>query len=100
MALRFEWDAAKAARNRRKHWVSFEEAATAFGDPFSTAIPDPDHSAAEERALLLGVTSRGRLVVVAFTERGSDIPGTIVVRIISARLADRGERIDYEEGQR
>src|SRR5690349_2454756 len=99
MALRFEWDPAKAGRKWRKHRVRFEEAATAFGDPLAITVPDPDHSTEEARALLLGATDRGRLAVVAFTERPSDIPGTPVIRLISARPADRGERIDYEEGE-
>ena len=59
-------------------------------------MPDPLHSVGEERFLLLGRTSRGRIVVVAFTERTEDID---TIRLISARLADRGERHDYEEGQ-
>lgn len=96
MGLRFEWDAAKAKRNLRKHQVSFEEATTAFDDELSLTIPDPAHSVDEARFLLLGQTSRQRLVVVAFTEPGPDIES---VRIVSARLADRGERHDYEEGQ-
>jgi uncharacterized DUF497 family protein len=91
MELRFQWDPRKAAANLRKHRVSFEEAATAFADPLSLTIPDPDHSAGEARALLLGLSERGRLVVVAHAERGAEI------RIISARLADRHERRDYEE---
>jgi len=96
MGLRFEWDAAKANRNLRKHRVSFEEATTAFDDELSLTIPDPTHSAGEARFLLLGQSSRYRLVVVAFTEPAPDIDS---IRIISARLADRGERHDYEEGQ-
>ena len=93
MDLRFQWDARKAAANLRKHRVTFEEAATAFADPLSLTIPDPDHSEDEERYLLLGRGERGRLLVVAHTERGADI------RIISARPADPHERRDYEEGQ-
>jgi uncharacterized DUF497 family protein len=96
MALLFEWDPRKARKNLRAHRVSFEEATTKFDDELSLTVPDPDHSIAEERFVLLGRTNRGRLVVVAFTERGTDIP---IVRLISARLADRGERRDYEEGQ-
>jgi uncharacterized protein len=95
MALRFEWDPQKARKNLRDHRVSFEEAATAFDDLLSLTVPDPHHSVSEERFVLLGRTTRGRLVVVAFTERDADIPS---VRLISARLADRGERRDYEEG--
>ena len=96
MGLRFQWDAAKAKQNLRKHQVSFEEATTAFDDELSLTVPDPTHAAGEARFLLLGQTSRLRLVVVAFTEPGPNIDD---IRIISARLADRGERHDYEEVQ-
>ena len=92
MALNFEWDPRKAAANLRKHQVSFPEATTAFGDPLSITIPDPDHSAEEERLLLLGRTEGGRLLVVAHTEREANI------RIISARPAAPSERRAYEEG--
>ena len=93
MPYQFEWDADKAAANLRKHGVSFDEAVTAFGDSLSVLLPDPDHSAGEERYLVMGVSTQGRLLVVAFVERP---PRT---RIISARLATRRERHDYEEGQ-
>ena len=93
MALEFQWDPAKAAANLRKHRVSFPEATTAFDDPLSVTIADPDHSAREDRYLLLGRTRGGRLVVVAHADRGANI------RFISARLADRHERRAYEEGQ-
>lgn len=65
MALEFRWDPKKAAANLRKHGVSFEDAATAFGDPYSVTIPDPDHSSTEHRFTLIGVTTSGLLVVVA-----------------------------------
>jgi len=91
MALTFEWDQKKAASNLRKHGVSFEEAATAFGDPLSLTIPDPDHSLNEDRYVLIGESQMERLLVVAHTERSDTI------RIISARLATRGERVSYEE---
>ena len=91
MALLFEWDPRKADANLRKHRVSFEEACTAFGDPLSLTVPDPDHSSGEIRFLLLGISSRDRLLVVAHTERGERI------RIISARRATRPERRAYEE---
>jgi len=90
--LQFIWDRAKAAANLRKHGVDFE-AATAFGDPLSITIPDPDHSAAEERWLLVGQSSAGRLLVVAHTERGDEIG------LINARPATRRERDTYEEEQ-
>jgi uncharacterized protein len=92
MALRFSWDPRKAASNRRKHGVSFEEAASAFADPLSVTVPDPDHSVAEARFLLLGRSDRQRLLVVAHAERGDEI------RLISARLATCRERRQYEEG--
>ncbi len=56
MGYRFEWDEKKAALNLRKHGVSFEEAATVFGDPLSLNMPDPDHSLDEERFVLLGLS--------------------------------------------
>ena len=92
MAYEFEWDSEKAAENVRKHGVSFDEAVTAFGDPLSILLPDPDHSVGEERYLVMGMSTQNRLLVVAFVERP---PRT---RIISARLATRRERHDYEEG--
>lgn len=86
----FEWDASKADSNLKKHAVSFEEAATAFGDPLSLTIPDPDHSHEEDRFVLMGETFERQLIVVVFTERGDRI------RLISARLAIRSERRTYE----
>lgn len=90
--MNFEWNPEKAAANIEKHGVSFEEAATAFGDPLSLTISDPDHSDSEDRFVLLGQSYSGRLLVVVHTERGDGI------RIISARLATRYERRSYEEG--
>ena len=90
--MQFEWDPAKAAENLTKHGVSFEEAATVFRDTLSQTGLDPDHSVAEERFVIFGLSTSGRLLVVAHTERGDTI------RIISARLATSGERKLYEEG--
>ena len=90
--MRFEWDGAKAADNLARHGVSFEEAATVFRDPLSQTGRDPDHSIDEERFVVFGVSARGRLLVVAHTERGDK------VRIISARAATPRERKIYEEG--
>lgn len=95
MPLQFEWDPAKAAANLAKHGVSFDEASTAFGDPLGRVVPDPRHGLGEERLALLAVSLRGRVLAVMFTERGAGN----VVRIISARLATRRERMDYEEGE-
>jgi len=91
MDLRFTWDPKKAATNLRRHRVGFPEAATAFADPLSITIQDPDHSADEERFILVGHSDHRRLVVVAHTERGD------LIRIISARLPTRHERQIYEE---
>jgi len=89
--LRFEWDLAKAAENLAKHGVSFEEASTVFRDTLSATGTDPDHSVGEERYVIFGVSTSGRLLVVAHTEQGDTI------RIISARAATSGERKIYEE---
>jgi len=88
--INFEWDPDKAASNLAKHGVSFAEAATAFADPLSLTIFDPDHSKNEDRYLLLGLSTFGNLVVVSHTDRS----GTI--RIINARRAERRERLQYE----
>jgi uncharacterized protein len=90
--VRFEWDRTKAERNRAKHGISFEEAATAFADPLSIGVFDRDHSGNEDRYLLLGATHASRLLVVAYTRRGDG------VRIISARIASRKERRRYAAG--
>lgn len=87
----FVWDARKAAANRKKHGVSFEEASTALRDPLAATGADPDHSQGESRWITFGVADSGRLVVVAHTD------GDGIVRIISARLATRVERRLYEE---
>ena len=92
MPLLFTWDAEKAAQNLRKHDVSFEEATTVFGDPLSLTVLDPDHSADEHRYVIVGQSFSGRLVLVVHVERESSI------RIVSARLATRGERRAYEQG--
>ena len=90
----FEWDSHKAAENRRKHGVSFDDAATAFADPLAVTVTDPDHSsAAERRYIPVGRSARGRLLVVSHAERGT------AIRIISARPATRREREQYEEGE-
>jgi len=87
----FEWDPQKAAANLQKHGVSFQEAATVFGDPFSTTFPDPDHSADEDRYLTVGMSENQRILVIAHTESND------IVRIISARPASRRERRWYED---
>jgi uncharacterized DUF497 family protein len=90
--LKFQWDDTKAQANLGKHGVSFEEAASVFGDPLALTFPDPDHSIGEKRWLTFGVSQTSRLLVVAHTHRGRSI------RIISARKATRHERGIYEHG--
>jgi uncharacterized DUF497 family protein len=90
--VEFEWDPRKAAANARKHDVTFQEAATAFGDPLAITFADPDHSVSEKRYITFGLSGHGRLVVVSHTDRGEK------TRIVSARPVTRRERNIYEEG--
>jgi uncharacterized protein len=87
----FEWDPAKAERNRRSHRVSFEEAATVFGDPLALTYGDPDHSISEQRFITIGTSGGNKVLIVAHADREERI------RIISARKATRLEREEYEE---
>jgi uncharacterized protein len=77
--------------NGRKHRVSFQEAATVFGDPLAITYPDPDHSIAEQRFITVGMLSAGRVLIVAHADRSESI------RIISARKTTPRERKHYEE---
>ena len=90
--MRFEWDPKKAAANLKKHRVTFQEAATVFGDPLAITFQDPDHSKDEERELTFGQSLQKRLIVVSHTERKNR------TRIISARLMKHKERVIYEKG--
>ena len=92
MSYRFEWDPHKAAANRRKHGVSFDEASTVFDDPLAVTFEDDLHSTDETRELLIGRSISGQHLMICFTER----PGGII-RLISARSATPKERRDYEE---
>ena len=89
--MQFEWDSAKARSNLRKHGVSFEEASTVFYDTLAATGSDPDHSLEEDRFVTFGLSSQGRLLVVAHTDRKD------AIRIISARTATPPERRIYEE---
>jgi uncharacterized DUF497 family protein len=91
LSLTFEWDEKKADENFRKHGVSFDEAKTVFNDPFSVTIYDPDYSSDEQRYVDIGLSLKGRLIVVSYCERGETI------RLISSRKATRKEERDYEE---
>jgi uncharacterized DUF497 family protein len=88
----FEWDEDKARTNEAKHGVSFPEAASVFGDPLAVTFDDPLHSADEDRYLTIGLSATGRVLIVSHTDRGA------ATRIISARVASRGERKGYEDG--
>ena len=92
LTMKIEWDLRKAKSNLKKHWVEFEEAATALSDPMAVTGADPDHSDYEERYITFGVSAKNRLLVVSHTEEGENI------KIISARKASKGERELYEEG--
>ncbi|HVQ38143.1 MAG TPA: BrnT family toxin [Pyrinomonadaceae bacterium] len=85
------WDERKAARNLKKHEVPFDEAAAVFSDPLFVIAKDEDHSMEEKRFIILGESNAGRLLVVAYAERGKD------TRIISAREATPRERKNYEK---
>ena len=89
--MEFEIDSAKAVINLKKHKVSFEEAASVFGDPMAYTFADPDHSIGEERWLMFGLSRMARLLAIIYAQRRGKY------RIISARLATRNERKIYEE---
>ena len=90
--LRFEWDDNKNTTNKTKHGVSFEEATSVFYDENALVISDPEHSAEEERFIILGMSSRANLLIVCHCYREADL----VIRIISARKATKNEEKAYE----
>lgn len=90
--MEFDWDQNKADLNLSKHGVSFDEAKTVLQDPFYLDFFDPDHSYGENRYIIIGYSSKNRLLLVSYTEHGE------MIRLISAREATRRERKDYEEG--
>jgi len=90
--IRVEWDPAKARIDLRKHGVSFEEAETVFYDDHALLLDDPEHSGDEDRFVLLGLSSRFRVLVVAHTYREHDA----VIRLISARRATKAEQAGYD----
>ena len=95
-SLDFTWDPAKARANARKHGVSFVEAQSVFFDDQARLIVDPDHSEAEDRFILIGLSAALRVLVVVHAFR--EAQG--VIRIISARKATPTERARYERGRR
>jgi uncharacterized DUF497 family protein len=92
MLLGFEWNDRKARTNLQKHGVDFVEAASVFSDPLARIFLDEGHSAGELREIIIGRSSRKRLLLICFTE-----PEKERIRIISARSATRREQRDYEE---
>jgi uncharacterized protein len=90
--MEFEWDPKKAEANKRKHGISFHQAATIFGDPLAITFADQDHSLDEDRYITFGLSRFNQMVVVSHAQRGEKL------RIISARLMTRQERKIYEEG--
>ena len=94
--LLFTWDRAKELANRRKHGVSFIEAARAFDDPHARRYFDVDHSQDEDRFILLGLSGAARLLVVCHCHR----EGGRNIRLINARKADAEETKDYERQRR
>lgn len=90
--LRIEWNPAKARTNLRKHGITFEEAETAFYDDHALVVPDPDHSSAEERFVLIGLSAALRVLVVVHCDRDDGE----TIRLISARRATRSERAQYD----
>jgi uncharacterized DUF497 family protein len=89
--LQFEWDQKKEKTNVKKHGVSFEEARTVFYDEYAMQFYDPDHSDEEDRFILLGLSLKPQVLVVCHCFRESEM----VVRIISARKADKDEEREY-----
>ena len=91
--MQFEWHLEEAHKNLTKHGVSFDEAASVFGDPLAVTIDDPDHSQEEQRFLTTGLSKHQRLIIVAHTAIESR------VRIFSAREVTSAERKQYESGE-
>ncbi|MFN6460387.1 MAG: BrnT family toxin [Nostoc sp. DedVER02] len=89
--MEFEWDESEAKANITKHGVSFEEAKTVFDNVLAVIFDDQAHSVNEKREIIIGHSQNNRLLLISFTERSN------AIRIISARLATRREREDYEQ---
>ncbi len=93
MKPEFEWDKNKAAKNIRKHRVSSDEAKSVFDDPGFITLVDEEHSPDEERYITVGLSENGRLLILAHTDRETQI------RIISARRAGKREERFYEDSE-
>ena len=86
----FDWDDEKAESNKKKHGVSFAEAATAFSDPNAIEFVDGKNSDKEERWILVGLSAKSHVLLVVFVEREEKF-----IRIISARKAVKDEINQY-----
>jgi hypothetical protein len=95
----FEWDPEKATENRKKHGVTFEQAATAFRDPRALSLYDKEHSETEDRWITLGLSASAGLVVVHHTYEEQD-EHTVRIRIVSSRKATRREIAQYSKEMR
>jgi uncharacterized DUF497 family protein len=91
--IKFSWDERKNTSNKKKHGLSFQEAVTVFHDENARLIPDPSHSLEEDRFILLGISSKLRVLIVCHCYREKEQ----LVRIISARKATRQEKQQYED---
>lgn len=91
--MKFEWDESKKISNFEKHGISFDEAKTIFDNPLAVIFDDPQHSIGEIREIIIGHSAQNQLIMVAFTERSG------VIRIVSARLANRREANNYERNR-
>jgi uncharacterized protein len=89
--MKYKWDQQKAKTNLSKHGISFEEAQTVFDDPLYVDFYDPDHSENEDRYIIIGESSKNRVLLVSYTERGEQI------RLISARQVTKQELKAYQE---
>ena len=89
----FEWNHQKAEFNSQKHGITFDEASTVFGDTLSVTFPDLEHSIQEERYLIIGLSSKNKILVISHVYRNESI------RIISARQATKREQKFYESEQ-
>ena len=89
--ISFVWDSKKAESNLKKHKISSEEAQTVFSDSNARMVFDPEHSSDEDSFILLGISSGLRLLIVSHSYQENDM----VIRIISARKANRNDQKQY-----
>jgi len=93
--VKIEWDRTKSTTNKRKHGLSFEEAAGVFDDPLHLSLLDERFDRGEERWITLGQIHDHMIIVAAHTYMDSE--GNETVRIISARRATGKEERWYRD---